>query len=44
MAPNTRRTGKGPMAAEQELLEQRLKNVEDFMSRRNDMMETLAHN
>ena len=44
MAPNTRRIGKGPVATEQELLEQRLKNMEDFMSRMNDMMETLAQN
>ena len=44
MAPNTRRNGKSPMAAEQELLKQRLKNVADFMSRMSNMMETMAQN
>ena len=41
---NTRRAGKGPIVAEQKQLEQRLKNVEDFMARMSSMMETLAQN
>ena len=44
MAPNTRSRGKSSMAAEQELLERRLKNVEDLMSRMSNMMNTLAQN
>ena len=44
MALNTRRACKGPMAAEQELLEQRLKSVEYFMAHMGGLVETLVQN
>ena len=40
MAPAIRLTGKSPMTSEQEQLERRMKNVGDFVSRMNGMMET----
>ena len=44
MALTTRRSGKSPLTTEQEQLEQRMRNVEDFMARISGMMETLTQN
>ena len=44
MAPNLRSSGKSPLTAEQEALEDRIRPMEESMARMNGLMETLVHN
>ena len=44
MAPTTRRNGKSPMSFEQELLEERLRHMEDSMALMSGLVETLVQN
>ena len=44
MAPNLRSSGKSPLTAEQEMLEDRISRMEESMARMNGLMETLVHN
>ena len=44
MAPNLRSSGKSPLTTEQEMLEDRIRRMEESMARMNGLMETLVHN
>ena len=44
MALNLRSSGKSPLTAEQEALEDRIRRMEESMARMNGLMETLVHN
>ena len=44
MAPNLRSSGKNPLIAEQEMLEDRIRRMEESMARMTGLVETLVHN
>ena len=44
MAPNLRSSGKNPLTSEQEMLEDRIRRMEESMARMTGLVETLVHN
>ena len=44
MAPNLRSSGKNPLTSEQEMLEDRIRRIEETMARMTGLVETLVHN
>ena len=44
MAPNLRSSGKNPLTSKQEMLEDRIRRMEESMARMTGLVETLVHN
>ena len=44
MAPSLRSSGKNPLTSEQEMLEDRIRRMEESMARMIGLVETLVHN